>query len=120
MDTSIYKKYNQLKKLGFKNICVYIGGMFEWLFTRNIWKSFFLLLVWNMIYLSSKHNILLFGLNLTYFMIRLLLYNIIMNFLSQVKLSKKEWDNTEKPITDEREQIVFKMINICSTQNILS
>lgn len=39
-----------------------------------------------------------------------------MNFLSQIKLSKKEWDNIEKPITDEREQIVLNMINTCSTQ----
>lgn len=37
-----------------------------------------------------------------------------MNFLSQVKLSKTEWDNIERPITDEREKIVLNMINTCS------
>jgi hypothetical protein len=38
-----------------------------------------------------------------------------MNFLSQVKLTKTEWDNIERPITDEREKIVLNMINICSS-----
>ena len=37
MDISIYKKYNQLKNLGFKNIHVYIGGMFEWLCLQEIY-----------------------------------------------------------------------------------
>ena len=38
-----------------------------------------------------------------------------MNFLSQAKLTKKEWDNIERPISDEREKVVLKMINSCST-----
>ena len=29
-DITVYKKYNQLKQLGFTNIYVYPGGIFEW------------------------------------------------------------------------------------------
>lgn len=29
-DLSIIKKYNQLKKIGFKNVSIYFGGIFEW------------------------------------------------------------------------------------------
>lgn len=39
MDISVYKKYNQLKNLGFKNIYVYIGGMFEWLCLQEIYGN---------------------------------------------------------------------------------
>ena len=30
-DETIYKKYKQLLKLGFSNVKLYLGGMFEWL-----------------------------------------------------------------------------------------
>tara|TARA_Y100000592_G_C5195887_1_gene188294 strand:+ start:66 stop:470 length:405 start_codon:yes stop_codon:yes gene_type:complete len=36
-DNNIIKKYNQLLKLGFKNIYVYIGGIFEWLLLQDIY-----------------------------------------------------------------------------------
>lgn len=38
-DESIFKKYNQLKQLGFTNIYLYIGGMFEWLCLQDIYGS---------------------------------------------------------------------------------
>ena len=36
-DESIYKKYNQLLQLGFTNITIYVGGMFEWLCLQDIY-----------------------------------------------------------------------------------
>lgn len=36
-DESIYKKYNQLVELGFKEIYVYPGGLFEWLCLQDIY-----------------------------------------------------------------------------------
>ena len=36
-DESIYKKYEQLTKLGFENIYVYPGGIFEWLLLQDIY-----------------------------------------------------------------------------------
>jgi len=36
-DDSIVKKYNQLYKLGFMNLYVYIGGLFEWLLLQDIY-----------------------------------------------------------------------------------
>ena len=36
-DESIYKKYNQLLDLGFVNIGVYVGGMFEWLLLQDVY-----------------------------------------------------------------------------------
>ncbi|MAP67390.1 MAG: hypothetical protein CMF80_06820 [Candidatus Marinimicrobia bacterium] len=36
-DFSVYKKYNQLLSLGFKNIYIYIGGMFEWCLLQDIY-----------------------------------------------------------------------------------
>ena len=36
-DNKLIKKYNQLLKLGFKNIYVYIGGLFEWLLLQDIY-----------------------------------------------------------------------------------
>jgi hypothetical protein len=36
-DTSIYDKYEQLIKLGFNNVFVYTGGMFEWLCLQDIY-----------------------------------------------------------------------------------
>ena len=36
-DENIYKKYQQLTKLGFTNIYLYIGGLFEWLCLQDIY-----------------------------------------------------------------------------------
>ena len=36
-DNNIVKKYNQLYKLGFTNLYVYIGGLFEWLLLQDIY-----------------------------------------------------------------------------------
>ena len=36
-DDTIYKKYDQLKKLGFINTKLYIGGIFEWLLLQDIY-----------------------------------------------------------------------------------
>ena len=36
-DIKIIDKYNQLYKLGFKNLYVYIGGLFEWLLLQDIY-----------------------------------------------------------------------------------
>jgi len=36
-DASIVKKYNQLYKLGFMNLYIYIGGLFEWLLLQDIY-----------------------------------------------------------------------------------
>ncbi len=36
-DESVIKKYNQLTQLGFKNISVYFGGLFEWLCLQEIY-----------------------------------------------------------------------------------
>jgi len=38
-DTTIYDKYEQLVKLGFTNIYVYPGGMFEWLCLQDIYSD---------------------------------------------------------------------------------
>ena len=36
-DDKIYKKYNQLHSLGFYNVFVYIGGLFEWLMLQDLY-----------------------------------------------------------------------------------
>jgi hypothetical protein len=36
-DQKLIKKYNQLIQLGFKNIYVYVGGLFEWLLLQDIY-----------------------------------------------------------------------------------
>jgi len=36
-DESVYKKYKQLLKLGFANVQIYMGGMFEWLLLQDIY-----------------------------------------------------------------------------------
>ena len=36
-DEKIYLKYNQLKSLGFYNVYVYVGGLFEWLMLQDIY-----------------------------------------------------------------------------------
>ena len=38
-DISLVKKYNQLNKLGFSNLLVYIGGLFEWLLLNEIYGN---------------------------------------------------------------------------------
>ena len=38
-DISLVKKYNQLNKLGFTNLFVYIGGLFEWLLLNDIYGN---------------------------------------------------------------------------------
>ena len=36
-DESIYKKYQQLTQLGFYNVYLYPGGMFEWLLIQEVY-----------------------------------------------------------------------------------
>jgi 23S rRNA pseudoU1915 N3-methylase RlmH len=36
-DETVYKKYKQLLKLGFTNVQIYMGGMFEWLLLQDIY-----------------------------------------------------------------------------------
>ena len=38
-DDLIYKKYSQLKTLGFYSIYLYVGGMFEWLLLQDIYTD---------------------------------------------------------------------------------
>jgi len=38
-DQSIYERYEQLIKLGFNNLFVYPGGMFEWLCLQDIYSD---------------------------------------------------------------------------------
>lgn len=38
-DDKIISKYYQLQKLGFSNIYIYIGGLFEWLLLQDIFGS---------------------------------------------------------------------------------
>lgn len=37
IDNTIITKYNQLQGLGFNNLYVYIGGLFEWLLLQDIY-----------------------------------------------------------------------------------
>ena len=37
VDSKVVEKYNQLYKLGFANLFVYIGGLFEWLLLQDIY-----------------------------------------------------------------------------------
>jgi len=37
-DVSVEKKYNQLLSLGFYNIYIYYGGLFEWLMLQDIYS----------------------------------------------------------------------------------
>lgn len=36
-DDSVYKKYNQFIELGFTNVYLYLGGLFEWLLLQDIY-----------------------------------------------------------------------------------
>lgn len=38
-DTSIYEKYTQLVDLGFTNVFLYPGGMFEWMLLQDIYSD---------------------------------------------------------------------------------
>lgn len=38
-DETVHKKYNQLIQLGFTNVFIYTGGMFEWLCLQDIYGS---------------------------------------------------------------------------------
>ncbi len=41
-DNTLIKKYNQLNKLGFINVYIYMGGLFEWLLLQDIYgKDYF-------------------------------------------------------------------------------
>ena len=36
-DESVYKKYNQFIDIGFTNVYLYLGGLFEWLLLQDIY-----------------------------------------------------------------------------------
>jgi len=36
-DEKIYSRYNQLNSLGFYNVYIYVGGLFEWLLLQDIY-----------------------------------------------------------------------------------
>ena len=38
-DITIFKKYEQLSKLGFSNLYIYVGGLFEWLCLQDIYGN---------------------------------------------------------------------------------
>lgn len=38
-DEKIYKKYEQLTSLGFYNVYIYVGGLFEWLLLQDIYGT---------------------------------------------------------------------------------
>ena len=38
-DENIYKKQNQLTSLGFYNVYIYTGGMFEWMLLQDIYSN---------------------------------------------------------------------------------
>jgi hypothetical protein len=38
-DESVHKKYTQLNKLGFGNVYIYSGGLFEWLLLQDIYGA---------------------------------------------------------------------------------
>jgi len=38
-DEKIYEKYNQLSSLGFYNIYIYSGGLFEWLLLQDVYGA---------------------------------------------------------------------------------
>lgn len=40
-DYSAYKKYEQLNQLGFLNVYIYVGGLFEWLCLQDIYGNDF-------------------------------------------------------------------------------
>jgi hypothetical protein len=36
-DEKVYNKYNQFTSLGFYNVYIYVGGLFEWLLLQDIY-----------------------------------------------------------------------------------
>lgn len=38
-DENVVNKYNQLNQLGFSNIYIYIGGLFEWLLLQDVFGN---------------------------------------------------------------------------------
>jgi hypothetical protein len=38
-DEKIYTRYNQLNTLGFYNVFIYVGGLFEWLLLQDIYGT---------------------------------------------------------------------------------
>mgnify|MGYP001248891376 CR=1 FL=1 len=38
-DNTLIKKYNQLNKLGFINVYIYMGGLFEWLLLQDVYGT---------------------------------------------------------------------------------
>jgi hypothetical protein len=38
-DMSVIRKYNELKKLGFINVYIYFGGLFEWALLQDIYGT---------------------------------------------------------------------------------
>jgi hypothetical protein len=38
-DTKVFEKYDQIKKLGFQNVYIYAGGLFEWLCLQDIYGT---------------------------------------------------------------------------------
>jgi len=38
-DMKVYDKYNQLVQLGFTNVGIYIGGLFEWMLLQDIYGN---------------------------------------------------------------------------------
>jgi len=38
-DVSVFVKYDQIKKLGFTNVSIYLGGLFEWLLLQDIYGA---------------------------------------------------------------------------------
>jgi hypothetical protein len=41
-DLSVYKKYAQLKSLGFTNVSIYMGGLFEWALLQEVYGTNFM------------------------------------------------------------------------------
>lgn len=39
-DEKLYTKYNQLSSLGFYNVYIYMGGLFEWLMLQDIYGDY--------------------------------------------------------------------------------
>jgi hypothetical protein len=39
VDSSVDKKYNQLRTLGFSKLAIYCGGLFEWILLQDIYGS---------------------------------------------------------------------------------
>jgi len=38
-DDALYRKYQQLLQLGFSNVYVYLGGLFEWLLLQDVYGA---------------------------------------------------------------------------------